>query len=169
MAQVEQAVSKQVLRVAVTDLQQVLNGGTLQFLGQNVPLLGLRNSRAIVQGTIASLPQDSPLVPALRQVVNFADLAIDGLGFATPVLGSIGIAADRADDPAGRARPRRPATYAAAIAVIVSLMFVGCCSPPGCSRSSAPSTPTRVWCADWSRRAGCCRRRSCCPPRAPPR
>ena len=45
------------LRVAVTDLQQVLNGGTLKFLGQNVPLLGLRNSRTIVQGTIASLPQ----------------------------------------------------------------------------------------------------------------
>ena len=39
-SQVEQAVSKQVLRVAVTDLQQVLNGGKLKFLGQNVPLLG---------------------------------------------------------------------------------------------------------------------------------
>ena len=124
VAQVEQAVSKQVLRVAVTDLEQTLNGGTLQFLGQNVPLLGLKNSRAIIQGTVASLPKDSPLLPALRQVVNFATLAIDGLGFATPVLGSIGSPLTvHTTDLAGKTTPT--ATYAAAIAVIVSLMFVG--------------------------------------------
>jgi len=124
VAQVEQAVSKQVLRVAVTDLQQTLNGGTLQILGQSVPLLGLKNSRAIVQGTIASLPKDSPLLPALRQVVNFATLAIDGLGFATPVLSSIGSPLTvHTTDLAGKTTPT--ATYAAAIAVIVSLMFVG--------------------------------------------
>jgi ABC-type multidrug transport system permease subunit len=124
VAQVQQAVSKQVLRVAVTDLQQTLGGGTLQFLGQKVPLLGLKNSRAIVQGTIASLPKDSPLIPALRQVVNFATLAIDGLGFATPVLNSIGSPLTvHTTDLAGKTTPT--ATYAAAIAVIVSLMFVG--------------------------------------------
>ena len=124
VAQVQQAVSKQVLRVAVTDLQQTLNGGTLQFLGENVPLLGLKNSRTVVQGTIASLPKDSPLVPALRQVVNFATLAIDGLGFATPVLSSIGSPLTvQTTDLAGKTTPT--ATYAAAIAVIVSLMFVG--------------------------------------------
>jgi ABC-type multidrug transport system permease subunit len=124
VAQVQQAVSKQVLRVAVADLQETLDGGTLQFLGQNVPLLGLKNSRTIVQGTIASLPKDSPLVPALRQVVNFAALAIDGLGFATPVLSSIGSPLTvHTTDLAGKTTPT--ATYAAAIAVIVSLMFVG--------------------------------------------
>ena len=124
VAQVEQAVSKQVLRVAVTDLQMTLNGGTLQFLGQNVPLLGLKNSRAIVQGTIGSLPKDSPLLPALRQVVDFATLAIDGLGFATPVLNSIGSPLTvHTTDLAGKTTPTD--TYAAAIAVIVSLMFVG--------------------------------------------
>ncbi len=58
---VEQAVSKQVLRVATSDLQQVLNGGQIQFLGQNFPLLGLRNSRTILQGTAASLPPGSKL------------------------------------------------------------------------------------------------------------
>lgn len=124
VAQVQQAVSKQVLRVAVADLQETLNGGTLQLLGQNVPLLGLKNSRTIVQGTIASLPKDSPLLPALRQVVNFANLAIDGLGFATPVLSSIGSPLTvHTTDLAGKTTPT--ATYAAAIAVIVSLMFVG--------------------------------------------
>src|SRR5581483_3374705 len=89
-SEVQQAVSKQVLRVAVTDLNQVLNGGKLNFLGQNVPLLGLKNARAIVQGAITSLPPNSPVRPALQQVVNFADLVVGGLNFATPVLGSIG-------------------------------------------------------------------------------
>jgi ABC-2 type transport system permease protein len=123
-SEVQQAVSKQVLRVAVTDLRQVLNGGTLNFLGQNVSLLGLRNARAIVQGTIASLPPNSPYRTALKQVVNFADLAIGGLGFATPVLGSIGSPLTiKQTELAGKTTPT--ASYAAAIAVIVSLMFVG--------------------------------------------
>jgi hypothetical protein len=120
---VEQAVSKQVLRVAIMDLQQVLNGGSINFLGQNIPLLGLRNSRTIVQGTIASLPKSSRLRPALREVASFADLAIQGLGFASPVLGSIGtpLTVDQTQ-LAGKTTPTD--SYAAAIAVIVSLMFV---------------------------------------------
>jgi ABC-2 type transport system permease protein len=122
--QVEQGVSKQVLRVAVSDLQQVLNGGTLQFFGQKVPLLGLRNARAIVRGTIASLPPNSPLSPALKQVVGFADLAIGGLGAASPTLSSIASPLTiKQSELAGRATPTD--LYAAAIAVIVSLMFVG--------------------------------------------
>jgi ABC-2 type transport system permease protein len=120
---VEQAVSKQVLRVAISDLQEVLNGGTLQILGQNVHLLGLRNSRAVVRGTIASLPKSSPLRGALNQVVSFADLAIAGLGFAGPVLSSIGTPLTVATtELAGNTTPT--ASYAAAIAVIISLMFL---------------------------------------------
>jgi ABC-type multidrug transport system permease subunit len=123
VSEVEQAVSKQVLRVAITDLRQVLNGGKLQFLGQNVPLLGLRDSRSIIEGTLASLPAGSPLRPALRQVESFASLAIQGLGFAAPVLGSIGTPLTvSTTDLAGKTTPTD--SYAAAIAVIVSLMFV---------------------------------------------
>ncbi len=120
---IEQAVSKQVLRVAVSDLQQVLSGGTLDFAGERFPLLGLRNSRTIVQRTVAALPRGSPLRPALRQVVGFADLAIEGLGFASPVLGSIGAPLTvEQSELAGRTTPTD--SYAATIAVIVSLMFV---------------------------------------------
>jgi ABC-2 type transport system permease protein len=121
--QVEQDVSKQVLRVAITDLQQVLNGGSVQILGQTVRLLGLRNARTIVQGTLASLPANSALRPALSQVVSFANLAIQGLAFAKPVLGTIGrpltVNETQVD---GRTTPSD--AYASAIAVIVSLMFV---------------------------------------------
>jgi ABC-type transport system involved in multi-copper enzyme maturation permease subunit len=121
--QVEQDVSKQVLRVAVNDLQEVLDGGTVQILGQHVPLLGLRNARTIVNDTIAALPPGSPLRVALRQVVAFTDLAIEGLGFASPVLGTIGTPLTvHQTQLAGRTTPTD--AYAAAIAVIVSLMFV---------------------------------------------
>jgi hypothetical protein len=123
LAQVEQDVSKQVLRVAVTDLQEVLNGGSVQILGQTVRLLGLRNARTIVAGTLASLPRNSGLRVALGQVVSFADLAIQGLGFAKPVLGSIGTPLTVQETQlAGRTTPTD--AYAASIAVIVSLMFV---------------------------------------------
>ena len=123
LAQVEQSVSGQVLRVAISDLQQVLDGGSVQLLGQHIHLLGLRNSRAIIQGTIASLPARSPLRVALGQVVSFADLTIAGLGFAKPVIGSIGTPLTiQQTQLAGRTTPTD--AYAAAIAVIVSLMFV---------------------------------------------
>ena len=123
LAAVEQAVSKQVLRVAVSDLQQVLNGGSVQILGQKVALLGLRNSRTVLQGTIASLPARSSLSVALGQVVSFASLAIQGLSFAGPVLGSIGTPLTvQQINLAGATTPT--ATYAVAIAVVVSLMFV---------------------------------------------
>ncbi|MGA9856997.1 MAG: ABC transporter permease [Solirubrobacteraceae bacterium] len=123
LTQVEQSVSKQILRVAIKDLQQVLGGGTVQILGQNVQLLGLRNVRTIIEGTIASLPVHSPLRVALRQVVGFADLAIQGLGFASPVLGTIGTPLTvQQTQLAGRTTPT--SAYAASIAVVVSLMFV---------------------------------------------
>jgi ABC-2 type transport system permease protein len=123
LAQVEQAVSKQVLRVAVADLQQVLNGGTIQFLGHSFRLLGLRNSSALLQQAITQLPARSPLRSALGRVVGFADLAIQGLGFASPVLGSIGTPLTvQQTQLAGKTTPA--ATYAATISVIFSLMLV---------------------------------------------
>jgi ABC-2 type transport system permease protein len=121
--QVEQAVSKQVLRVAINDLRQVLNGGTINLAGENFQLLGLRNSRAIVQGAIAALPRGSPLRPALQHVVGFATLAIQGLGFASPVLGSIGTPLT-VEQTQLSATTTPTASYAVAIAVVVSLMLL---------------------------------------------
>jgi hypothetical protein len=120
---VESAVSKQVLHVAITDLQQVLSGGTISFLGQDFHLLGLRDSKTIVDQAIAKLPTSSPLRAGLKHVSAFANLAIEGLAFASPVLGSIGspLTVDQTQ-LAGRTTPTD--TYAVAIAVIVSLMFV---------------------------------------------
>jgi ABC-type multidrug transport system permease subunit len=123
VSQVEQAVSKQVLHVAVSDLGLVLNGGSIQILGANVSLLGLRNASSILKGSIAAVPRGSPLRTALAQVLNFANLAIDGLGFATPVLGSIGNPLNiQTTELAGKTTPT--ASYAATIAIVISLMFL---------------------------------------------
>jgi ABC-type transport system involved in cytochrome c biogenesis permease component len=120
---VNESLSQQVLRVAIGDLQQVLNGGTINFAGQNFRLLGLRNARTIVNGTIGSLPQRSALRAALHQVVAFADLAIQGLAFANPTLsGIVNPLNVHETDLAGKTTPSD--SYAAAIAVIISLMFV---------------------------------------------
>ena len=108
---VEQAVSKQVLRVAVADLRLVLAGGTINLLGQNFSLLGLQDARTIIDDSIASLPPGSALIPPLRQVSTFAQLASEGLGFASPVLGSIGtplsVRQTELRGPAPRPRPMR--------------------------------------------------------------
>jgi ABC-type transport system involved in cytochrome c biogenesis permease component len=123
ITQVEQAVSKQVLRVAISDLQEVLKGGTVNIGGTNVKLLGLRTSRSLIQGAITALPRGSPFRPALEQVVNFAGLAIQGLAFASPVLGSIGTPLTvQQTELSGRTTPAD--SYAATIAVVVSLMLV---------------------------------------------
>jgi ABC-2 type transport system permease protein len=123
VGQVEQAVAAQVLQVAAGDLQQVLDGGAITFVNTPIHLLGLRNTSTIVKGVMAALPATSPLRVALGQVATFADIAIEGLSFAKPVLGSIvtPLTVDRTE-LSGATTPSD--SYAAAIAVVVSLMFV---------------------------------------------
>ena len=123
LADIQTSVSRQVLGVAVSDLGQVLNGGTINFLGRSLKMLGLRTSRTILQTTISALPPKSPLRAGLQQVSTFAGAAIEGLGFASPVLGSIGspLTVQRTE-LSGKTTPSD--AYAVTIAVIVSLMFV---------------------------------------------
>ncbi len=123
IASVQSVVSRRVLRVAVGDLQRVLGGGSVTLLGRSVHLLGLRDSRTIVDGTIASLPRGSPLRAALGQVSGFASVAIAGLGFAKPVLGSIGSPLTVAQTQLeGATTPTD--VYAAAIAAVLALEIV---------------------------------------------
>jgi hypothetical protein len=123
IAEVQSEVSRRVLAVAIHDLEQVLDGGSVALLGHSVRLLGLRDTAAIVKGAVATLPARSPLRISLGQVQDFAQLAIAGLGFAKPVLGSIGspltISETQLD---GSTTPTD--VYAAAISVTVSLMIV---------------------------------------------
>lgn len=121
--EVQSAISREVVRTVVVDLQKVLNGGHLGFLGASVHLLGLKGARSIVQNTVAALPHDSPLRGPLRQVVDFATVAIDGLTLASPDIGSIGTPLTVQESAlSGRTTPT--SSYAIAIAAVVLLMFV---------------------------------------------
>jgi len=123
LSDLQQALSRKIVAVAVQQLQKVLDGGSIDIVGQNVSLLGLRNSRTILQATSRSLPRGSSLRPALDQVVQFAGLAIEGLSFANPVLGTINTPIQvQRTTLSGTTTPAD--SYAVAIAVVVSLMFV---------------------------------------------
>jgi ABC-type transport system involved in cytochrome c biogenesis permease component len=120
---VQTAISSQLLTTIAADLRLVLTGGKISFLGHTLDLLGLRNTRTIVQGAVASLPAGSTLAPALGQVVRFANVAIDGLALAAPEITSVGtpLTIDQTE-LSGRTTPT--ASYAIAIAAVVLLMFV---------------------------------------------
>ncbi|HEX3618710.1 MAG TPA: ABC transporter permease [Solirubrobacteraceae bacterium] len=120
---VQTAVSRQLMKLVITDLQKVLSGGKVSFLGHTISLLGLRGVRAIVQTTIDSLPKHSTLRPALAQVADFANIAIDGLALASPQIGGVATPLTiQESDVSGATTPT--SSYAIAIAVVVLLMFV---------------------------------------------
>jgi len=120
---VQSAISSQLLTTIAADLRLVLTGGKISFLGRSLDLLGLRNTRTIVQGAVTSLPAGSTLAPALGQVVRFANVAIDGLALAAPEITSVGtpLTIDQTE-LSGKTTPT--ASYAIAIAAVVLLMFV---------------------------------------------
>jgi ABC-type multidrug transport system permease subunit len=121
--QVEGAVSRQVLKVAVADLQKVLSGGTISALGTSASLLGLRKTEAIADGAAAALPRSSPLVAELHRVERFAQLSVEGLAFAGPALDGLQTPLTvQRSQLAGRTTPA--STYAIGITITVSLMFV---------------------------------------------
>jgi ABC-2 type transport system permease protein len=120
---VQTAVSRQLMKLVIVDLQKVLSGGNVSFLGHTLHLLGLKGIRAIVQATIATLPRGSRQRPALQQVVNFASVAIDGLALAGPDIGGVTTPLTvQQSDVSGSTTPA--SSYAIAIAAVVLLMFV---------------------------------------------
>jgi ABC-2 type transport system permease protein len=119
----QQAVSGQVIKTVLADLEKLLDGGRFSFLGASTDLLGLKGARGIVENSIASLPRGSKLSPALKRVVSFATLAIDGLTFAAPDIGAVGTPLNvKQSELSGRTTPA--SSYEVAIAAVVLLMFV---------------------------------------------
>ncbi len=123
MAEANVALSRRFQQATVGYLDLLLNGGTLGVLGRNVDILGLKNAHAIVAGAIAALPASSPLRTSLGQVAEFGRLAIDNLGVSRDVLRSVGQPiVVRQTIVGGKRTPLD--TFAAAISVTVSLMFL---------------------------------------------
>lgn len=123
IAEANVALSRRFQEATARYLDLLLNGGTLGVFGRDVSILGLRASEAIVRGAIAELPPGSSLRVPLEQVAAFGRLAIDNLGVSRDVLRSVGQpVAVRQTIVGGRRTPLD--TFAAAISVTVSLMFL---------------------------------------------
>lgn len=123
LAEANVALSRRFQQATADYLRLLLDGGTLNLLGRSVEILGLKNAHAIVSGAVAALPPRSPLRPPLGQVAAFGRLAIDNLGVSRDVLRSVGQPLRvRQTILGGRRTPLD--TFAAAISVTVSLMFL---------------------------------------------
>jgi ABC-type transport system involved in cytochrome c biogenesis permease component len=123
VADANAALSKKFEQVTIGYIDLLLRGGSLHVLGRDIQILGLRNAKSIVDGSIAALPASSPLRAALGQVSQFGGLAIDNLGVSGDVLRSVGTPVKVKQTIVGGRRTPLD-TFAAAISVTVSLMFL---------------------------------------------
>jgi ABC-type multidrug transport system permease subunit len=115
------ALTKDVTRDALNYLAAVSKGGNVPLIGN---FLGLQKAGAILKQVQASLPKNSPARTELQVVIGFAKAAQTGLGFSPAVLNVVGAPiAVRYHVLKGGHTPFD--AFAIAIAVTVSLMFVG--------------------------------------------
>jgi ABC-2 type transport system permease protein len=108
--------------IAVKDVDLLVDGGRLSLLGRELEILGLRNTRTIIDAALRRLPR-SPERDALQRVSRFADLAVGNLDLSKKVLGTLSQPVEvRRTFLDGRRTPLD--SYGVAISVTTSLMFV---------------------------------------------
>jgi len=123
LAKANAGLAVQLERVAGGEIDLLLSGGQLSFLGVSFNVLGLRASAQILRQVLAGLPPGSPLRPRLAPVAAFAKIAVDNLASSKAVIGAVGAPiVVRPQVINGRRTPLD--FYAVAIAVTVSMMFV---------------------------------------------
>jgi ABC-2 type transport system permease protein len=123
LAQANAVLAVQLEHVAGGEIDLLLSGGQLNFLGVSFNVLGLRNSAQILRQVLAGLPRGSPLRSRLAPVATFAKIAVDNLASSKAVIGAVG--APIVVHPQVINGRRTPLDfYAVAIAVTVSVMFV---------------------------------------------
>jgi ABC-2 type transport system permease protein len=124
LAEANDALSDVVLREAARYIDIVVRGGkvSLPLIGE-ADILGLIRSRALIDAAAQRLPKGDSGRVALEQVSRFARLAAENLDVSKPILASIGSPVNvKQTVVAGSRTPLD--TFAVAVAVSVSLMFV---------------------------------------------
>lgn len=117
------ALTRRFTEVALGYLDLLVSGGEFDFLGRHFEILGLQRAEQILLEAREDLPAASPARVQIDEVVRFARIARDNLDLSDDVLSSVGTpirvkqtVVEGAATPLG--------SFAAAIAVTVSLMFV---------------------------------------------
>jgi ABC-type transport system involved in multi-copper enzyme maturation permease subunit len=123
LAEANQRLSRAFTRVNLGYLDLILHGGSVSFLGQEFNVLGLEKVERTSRAAQRKLPRGSRERRELGRVIRFSQLAQQNLDLTDEVLAAVSqpLAIDKTA-LSGSAVPLT--TFAAAIAVAVSLMFV---------------------------------------------
>ncbi len=116
-------ISQQVSEVSTTYLQILLQGGDLSLFGEGLDILGLQGASERLTEIRDELPPGSPDVESLDEVIRFADLAIENLGIADDLLGSVSQPIGVDKEVVSGDAPSLD-NFAIAVAATVTLMFV---------------------------------------------
>ena len=118
------ALTRKFTDVALDYLDLVVSGGDFSFLGRSFNVLGLGPAEQVLRQAKAKVPPNSPEARQIQQVIDFGRLARQNLDLSDEVLSSVGepIRVDaRVVEGAGSTAL---SSFAVALAVTVSLMFV---------------------------------------------
>jgi ABC-type multidrug transport system permease subunit len=125
LGEANDALSEAVLREAARYIDVIVRGGeiALPLLGE-FDVLGLETAHRTIRGVAASMPRDAPERRALEEVEQFARLAAENLDVSRPILASIGSPV-RVEQTVVEGSRTPLDAFAVAVAVTVSLMFIG--------------------------------------------
>jgi ABC-2 type transport system permease protein len=119
------ALTKKLTEVAVSYLDLIVEGGdiALPLLGGEIEVLGLERSEAIVRAAQAQLPPNSEARRQLDRVIRFGQLAQENLDLSDEILNTIGTPI-KIDTEILEGATTPLSSFAVAVAVVISLMFV---------------------------------------------
>jgi ABC-type multidrug transport system permease subunit len=118
------ALTRRFTDVALNYLNLIVAGGNFSFLGRDFNVLGLGPAEQILRDAQSQLPDDSPARRQIQQVIDFARLARQNLDLSDEVLSSVGQPIRVDAQVVEGAGSTALSSFAVALAVTVSLMFV---------------------------------------------
>ena len=123
LAEANSALAQRFKEIAIEDIRLLEEGGSFKVLGRRLEILGLRETKALLDRTLRQLPPGSSNRAALRRVSEFAGLALDNLTLSNQVLGTVSqpVVVKRTT-LSGKRTPLD--AFGVAVSVAVSLMFV---------------------------------------------
>ena len=118
------ALTRRLTDVALGYLRLIVAGGDFSFFGRQFDVLGLGPAEQLLRGTEEELPSGSPAREDIQRVIEFARLARENLDLSDEVLASVGQPIRVDAEVVEGARSATLSSFAVALAVTVSLMFV---------------------------------------------
>jgi ABC-type multidrug transport system permease subunit len=116
-------VSGQFSDTLIQYLDLLLQGGHLSFLGQELNVLGLKNTQRIIANVAKQLPRSDPNRAQLEQIVSFSRLARQNLDVADELLASVREPIKVDKEVVSGSQPELD-NFAVSVAATITLMFV---------------------------------------------